>query len=193
MLPKKLKLNPPKNPPQQTTPRIKFTNLNKDKTQPGITVDEEARRRQNEHVKAAARGQVFKSTETPVRMSQRGSVNRDLPHVAAPEANVGAASKSSEPVASVSGVDKQENAQGDIKMADVPPETDKANVPSVAQTITQGDSSTTTMQPPAVVPQQFQQSQAVPHPPLRPVYPVNPVTTAFDRVTRDPGKGKLFP
>ncbi len=189
MPPKKLRLNPPKNPSQQPTPRIKFTNVNKDIAQPGITVDEEARRRQDEHVRAASRGEVFRSTETPVRMTQRGAAGRESSHVGAePAGKFAADSKRSASIASIGDVDDQGNLTGDRIMKDGPPDINQPALPSENQKLIQDMAATKAlmMQPPAVVPQQAHPAQVAPPPTVRPTYQI---TTAFDRVTRDPGKG----
>jgi hypothetical protein len=182
MPPKKLILNPPKNPSQQPTPRIKFTNVNKDIPQPGITVDEEARRRQDEHVRAASRGQAFRSTETPVRLPQQGPSGRESPHA-------GAASRRSASVASLGAIDAREMPQRDSNMEDVPPDVGEPHAPSENQRSLQEMATAASMQPPPVVPQQAQPVQLAHPPPARQPYPV---TTAFDRIMRDAGKGKIF-
>ncbi len=182
MPPRKLILNPPKNPSQQPTPRIRFTNLNKDITQPGITVDEEARRRQDEHVRAASRGQVFSSSETPVRMVQRPSGRRESPHVGKVESCL----KRSVSVVSVGGVEDKGSFGQDSSMADAPPNSNQPAQPPDNQNPGQDVPPTASMQPPASIPQQSQPSQ-VPRPPI--AIPAYLIETAFDRVMRDPGKG----
>ncbi len=184
MPPRKLILNPPKNPSQQPTPRIKFTNLNKDITQPGITVDEEARRRQDEHVRAASRGQVFSSNETPVRMAQRPSGRRESPRAGKVESGL----KRSASVVSVGGVEDKGTLAQDSSTADAPPHSDQPAQPPDNPKPSQDVASTASMQPPASIPQQSQPPQ-VPRPPI--ATPAYLVETAFDRVMRDPGKGTI--
>lgn len=189
MPPKKLILNPPKNPSQQPTPRIKFTNLNKDTTQPGITVDEEARRRQDEHVRAASRGQVIGSGETPVRMAQRPSGRRESPRVSAtPVGKAEAGSKRSVSVASTGGAEDKGSLAQDSSMPDARPDSDQPAQPPGNQKSSQDVTSIASMQPPASIPQPSQPAQ-VPRPPT--TTPAYLVETAFDRVMRDPGKGRL--
>jgi hypothetical protein len=188
MPPKKLRLNPPKNPSQQPTPRIKFTNFNKDAAQVGITVDEEARRRQDEHVRAASRGQILTSTETPVRMTQRGSANRDSPHIAAVSGRQQAdMNKGDTSIASVGGDHDRENLQGDVSMIDAPADNEPSRRPSENEISTQTIPSTAPMQPTGVITQQPHPAPVAPPPPTRPIYQP---TTAFERVLRNPGKGK---
>lgn len=190
MPPKKLILNPPKNPAQQPTPRIKFTNSNKDNATPGITVDEEARKRQHEHVKAASRGQVFRSTNTPIRMTQRGNSGRGSPHInPAPVGKVEAGLKRSASVASIGAVDTSGDVQHDSTMTDASPDVDQPKVPPDNPDLMEEAASAPTMQPPAVIPQQPQSNQVTHPPPTRPPYQV---TTAFDRYMREAGKGKKF-
>lgn len=184
MPPRKLILNPPKNPLQQPTPRIKFTNLNKDTTQPGITVDEEARRRQDEHVRAASRGQVLDSSETPVRMAQRPSGRRESPRIGKAESGL----KRSASVVSVGGVEDKGIVAQDSSMADASPRIDQPAQPTNNPKPSQDVTSTASMQPPSSIPQQPQGPQ-VPRPPT--TTPAYLVETAFDRVMRDLGKGEL--
>jgi hypothetical protein len=189
MPPQKLKLNPPKDPAQQPTPRIKFTNLNKDNATPGITVDEDARRRQDEHVRAASRGQILGSNEIPVRMTQRGSANTDPTLVdAAPVAKAEASLKRSASIASLGGVDDHRNLPGDNTMRDAPPDTDEPRLLSENPKPIQDMASADSMQPPAVNPQQFIPAQPTHATVTRPAYQAS---TAFDRWMRDPGKGNV--
>ena len=190
MPPKKLILNPPKNPAQQPTPRIKFTNVNKDITQPGIAVDEEARRRQDEHVRAASRGQVFSSTETPVRMAQLGTPSRvSAQFGTGPAGKVGAGSRRSASAASVGGINDHSNVPQDSDMKDAPANGDQPSVTSENQKSIQGMAPPAPMQPPAVILPQSHSAQ-VAHPSIaRPAYQV---TTAFDRIMRDPAKGRVL-
>jgi hypothetical protein len=195
MLPKKLILNPPKNPPQLPTQRIKFTNVNKDIAQPGITVDEEARKRQDEHVRAASRGLTLRSTESPVAMGQRGTVSRESSKLGnAPLANVVTGSKRSASVASTGAIDDSTKMPQDSTTKDAIPETKEPAPPSEEQDVVQDTaSSAPTMPPPAVVPQPAQPAQPAPAPRAPTVTPAHLASTAFDRVTRDPAKGKIFP
>jgi hypothetical protein len=187
MPPKKLILNPPKNPSQPPAQRIKFTNVNKDVAQPGITVDEEARKRQDEHVRAASRGLPLRSTESPVRMVQRGTTSRESSKLRnTPGANVTTGSKRSASIASIGGIDDSANMPQDSTMADASPDTKQPAPPPQDQEVVQAITSSASMQPPAVAPQP---AQPAPVPRALTVTPAHPMTTAFDRVTRDPGKG----
>jgi hypothetical protein len=192
MLPKKLILNPPKNPPQQPTQRIKFTNVNKDVAQPAINVDEEARKRQDEQVRAASRGLPLRSTESPVCMAQRGTASRESSKLGnAPGANVATGSKRSASVASTGAIDDNAKMPQDSTTKDAIPETKEPAPLSEDQDVVQDTtSSVSTMQPPAVVPQP---AQPVPAARAPPATPAHLFTTAFDRVTRDPAKGKASP
>lgn len=191
MPPKKLILNPPRNPSQQPTPRIKFTNLNKNTAQPGITVDEEARRRQDEHVRAAAQGQVARSTDTPVRASLPRAASRDSPSAGtAPVASAGVKAPSRRSASVVSRgapVDEQQvrpedsSKNDDPRVASEPPQ-----LPEKPEILQDGQQAVTSvMKPPAVIPQQ---TPSLAHAP--PSRPPGPITTAFDRITRNPGTGK---
>ena len=90
MPPKKLKLHPPKKSadsvvqqPSSST-RIKFTNTNKDVAEPGITVDEEARRRQHEHVQAASQGQPLSPSSVPAGPSPQSPTSQAFSRVDQP-------------------------------------------------------------------------------------------------------------
>jgi Bromodomain len=185
MAPKKLIIKPPKMPLQQPTPRIKFTSSHKDLAQAGIAVDEEARRRQDEHVRAASRGQVVRSTETPVPMTPRRATSRDAPHSgAAPVANIGAGRNQDALIASVTR-DVKEDLEGDSSMRDAPADIETRRRSSDNQGSAHRTPSTAPMQPPAVISQLPHSAQGAHAPTARPNYPSS---TAFDRVMRDPGK-----
>ena len=191
MAPKKLILKPPKAPSQQPTPRIRFTSSHQDLAQAGIAVDEEARRRQDEHVRAASRGQIVRSSETPVRMTQRRAASRDSPQRGATAvATPGTASNQHVSTATVDGDDVQEDLQGDTTIKDAPADAESPRRPSDNQSSINRAPSTTPMQPPAVMPQQGPSTQISHAPTARPNYPSS---TAFDRVMRDPGKSKIPP
>lgn len=211
MAPKKLILNPPKNPTQNPTTRIKFTNINKPATgnkaimQPGIAIDEDARRRQDEHVRAASGGQAFTSTETPFRMPSRNNASRQSASAGTtPVGTVEASRKRSASVASLSGIDDSSGLPGDLGLidpaltGDAPPSTSE-NLQPVQHAVP-----ATSMQPPAIIPQQSHSAQIATTPAVFPqqshsaqvtaipAIQVNyPIDTAFDRVMRDPGKGAL--
>lgn len=188
MPPKKLILNPPKNPSQQPTRRIRFTNINHAIAQAGITVDEEARRRQDEYVRAASGGQAFKSTETPARMVQPGPASRESPNVGpASVVKVGAGAKRSASIASLGDIDDDGNLPQDNSKTDAPPDTDQLAPTSEKQ---QEMASSASMQPPAAIPQ-LPHAIQIPRPPT--ATPAYLPTTAFDRVMREPGKGTVSP
>jgi hypothetical protein len=191
MAPKKLILNPPKNPAPQPTPRIRFTNVQRDHPPPGITIDEEARRRQDEHVRAASQVQAFgRTNDTPVRMPQRVVASRDSPQVTtAPVANVIVGSKRSASVASLGGADDKGNLQRQSHERDVSQDAQQSRRLSENQSLIQQTPSVPPMQPPPMIPQQSHPIQATqPPPPSRPTYQA---PTAFDRIERDAGKGKV--
>lgn len=190
MPPKKLILNPPKNPSQQPTPRIKFTNINKDVAKPGIT-DEGARKRPDEHAKVAPRGQTVASTETPARTSQRGTASRDSSHVGAtPAEDVEVNSQRGASIASAVAADEPGNMPRDSSMTDAPPDEEKPGLPIFdSLDLNQDVASAPSMQPPTTIPQQQPHSAQATHPP--PARPPYQITTAFERIMRDPGKGRV--
>lgn len=195
MPPKKLRLNPPKNPPQQPTPRIKFTNFNKDTAQVGITVDQEARRRQDELVQAASHGEIPKSTEA----TQHGAVTRNSPHRAAAAATTAAAAAAAtpsgqhapieNPEASIASVSKGASLPSDVRTVDAPAESEPTPKPSSRQPSMQRTPSAPVLPEAPPMSQPPPPTPVVPPPPPRPVYQP---TSAFDRFVRDPGKGKAF-
>lgn len=215
LAPKKLILNPPKDPAQNPTPRIKFTNTNKSAMsnkatlQPGIAVDEDARRRQDEHVRAASGGQALMSTKTPSRMPQRNNASRGSASAGAtPAETVGAGRKRSASVASLSGVDDSRGLPGDLSLMDPALTSDTLPLPPPASETLRMFKlavSTTTMQPQAIImpPSHTAQSTITPAALLHQFHPAQltpipapqvnyPIDTAFDQVMRAPGKG-AFP
>jgi hypothetical protein len=186
--PKKLILNPPKNPSKQQTPRIKFTTMNKNATQSGITVDEEARRRQEEHVKAAAQYQIPRSTGTPVPTSFARAAGRDSPTATTARAtSVRSPSRRSISVISKGPIDEPETTQAESSPKDLPPpDVGEIQVsPEKPENPPEEPQAAALMQPPTVVTQQAQSITQLPiaKPPVL-------VSTAFDRLVRDAGKGK---
>ena len=188
MAPKKLIIKPPKIPSQQPTPRIKFTSSHKDLAQAGIAIDEDARRRQDEHVRAASRGQIVRSTETPVHVgadSRDSSRPRAAAAAAATVTNLGAARSQDAPIASIGEVETTEDVEGDSSMKDVPADNETPQRSSDNQGSVRRTPSAAPMLPPAVVSQQPASAQSAPAPHAKPNFPSS---TAFDRVMRDPGK-----
>jgi hypothetical protein len=158
--------------------------------QPGITVDEEARRRQDEHVRAASGGHVFRSSETPVRMSQRNTTRRESPHIGAtPLGTVSAGLKRSASVASIGNIDDHGTQPDDSSMKDAPSDRDQPAQPPDNQETPQDTTSAPLMQPPAAISQQSHPIQVTHPPSTRPNYQV---ATAFDRVMRDKAKGEVI-
>lgn len=189
MPPKKLILNPPKTPSQQPTPRIKFTNLNKDMPQPSTSAQEEAGHQQDEPVRAVSRGQAIASTEPSAKMTPQATADRDSPHLAATTAvNVEDGTNRSASTTPTGATDGRGNMPHDSDMTDAPPNEEQSGPPVPDnQKLTQDVASASSMQPPAAIPQQSQPVQ-VAHPP--PARPTQQITTAFDRIMRVAGKGK---
>lgn len=200
LAPKKLKLKPPKQPlPQQQPPptRIKLINSSRGTVPAGMIVDEEARRRQEAHVRTASQVQSAVSPDpAPVQVAARSAPKKEsTPRL---RSATPAQQKQVQPADLAPPTDDQAErtdvkpTEQTTKETSFQPEDER---PKTASSISRrrtssavpAHRSTPGRSTPVPTIKQDTSGQVAEAPPARSAYQAS---SAFDRIVRDPGKGR---